>query len=430
MILGATWTRSDPLTISETSVLTSDAIDSLLDCVGESGDHTHGCTCNLIRRHYGARPFKCRFIHCSFRHQGFETQSERRSHERHHDRPWKCGVPTCEYAGGGFLSRKMRDDHLDRYHQMEEHARDFSKVQVDNAEMKSVWSDLIIAGNSEAAEALRDTFGTLYYGTQCSLFRLAAADGSPTLLTTILSLKYYDKESEWECQRLPLLAAASAVKSQNIENLKILLNAIKTKITMGHHSLCSEMFSEVLNSDSVDIYEEFEANARLEIDLVSSISGGSKSVTAARFCGPSVLRTTAGNLHRQRLVLRLWRSIDLNGILDPVLRGDALGTVAASCCSVLLAEYLIQGGADVNHRRSDKYLTPLHHAARNTSAEAADFMRFLLLHGADPERLSGRSKQQIGEEKGATGISRWLGISWEELIDQCNKVRRDDENTE
>jgi ankyrin repeat protein len=89
---------------------------------------------------------------------------------------------------------------------------------------------------------------------------------------------------------------------------------------------------------------------------------------------------------------------------------------------------LIDLGADVNYRRSERYITALHHAARSTSAEAANLMKFLLLSGADPDIQGLRSNLRVEDEKGAKGISKWLGVSWKELVEQTKKAREKGES--
>ena len=98
--------------------------------------------------------------------------------------------------------------------------------------------------------------------------------------------------------------------------------------------------------------------------------------------------------------------------------------VAAACCSVKLAKYLTDAGAAINHRRSRQYLTPLHHAATKNNSEAAELMRFLLVLGADPAAYAtsgppfDKRIRKIRDEAGAKSISKWLGMSWDDLVEK------------
>ena len=63
-------------------------------------------------------------------------------------------------------------------------------------------------------------------------------------------------------------------------------------------------------------------------------------------------------------------------------------------------------------------------------------MRFLLLNGADPEadqektegsKRTPRPAKRVREEQGAKGIHRWLGKTWDELVEETNRIRNDKE---
>jgi hypothetical protein len=66
--------------------------------------------------------------------------------------------------------------------------------------------------------------------------------------------------------------------------------------------------------------------------------------------------------------------------------------------------------------------------SKKTTQEAALFMRFLLLEGASSfqhiERRNGRHFFDIGEERGALGIAKWLGMTWDELVEISHEQRR------
>ena len=135
--------------------------------------------------------------------------------------------------------------------------------------------------------------------------------------------------------------------------------------------------------------------------------------------------------YMEQFVIRLWKKRGFIESVNAVYLGVTLARIAQSCCSVRLAKYLVEAGANVDHRRSDKYMTPLHHAARRSNAEAAELMRFLLECGADPEVTSGNLERKISrirDEKGAKETSRWLGLSWDELVAQTKAGREKSES--
>ena len=81
--------------------------------------------------------------------------------------------------------------------------------------------------------------------------------------------------------------------------------------------------------------------------------------------------------------------------------------------------------------------TSLLHATKKDTAEAADLAKLLLFNGASTVvpvgNPSGRSKipfvdYHVSKGKGAQKISRWLGVTWDELAAQAQKARWDSED--
>jgi hypothetical protein len=111
-------------------------------------------------------------------------------------------------------------------------------------------------------------------------------------------------------------------------------------------------------------------------------------------------------------------------VLSDNLRRDsfsaALIRIAKSTCSINLAKELIKLGADLDHPKNygnKSGMTALRLVARKTSKEAALFMQFLLSHGASSYEKDGRDDFNIGNERGAQEISKWLGVTWDELVE-------------
>ncbi|KAM3074006.1 hypothetical protein ACMFMG_008622 [Clarireedia jacksonii] len=412
----------DPLTITQTSVLIENATNDSF-CRNQS-THADTCYCDQIRECHGGRPFRCRFSYCHFRRQGFAHRSDLNTHERYHERPWKCDISTCEYANGGFLSRKMRDEHFAMSHQAKTSSTALQLSKTNPRDLKLILIDLILNADVDTVESVKsgakkaDIAGLPELSMEV-IFREIAARGSLYQLRLLKEL-YYPNINHLRA------GINSALKAKNEECFEALLNSFVKAETPSPHrlSLLSEFFHEVLSSDSIEAYSIYEKYAREDIDARIA-EGKSKERIVSLFIRKKVLSTTTGNPQREQLLLNF---INENNIIEAVSKrglGGALTHVAQSCCSVRLATCLIEAGADVDHRFSDIYLTPLHHAARNTSAEAAELMKFLLLRGADPQKLSARSKLQIRDEKGAKGISKWFGVSWDELVEQTKKERED-----
>lgn len=97
---------------------------------------------------------------------------------------------------------------------------------------------------------------------------------------------------------------------------------------------------------------------------------------------------------------------------------DVLVGLAEKNCSIDIAGFLLRNGADVNTRGSQggpQKRTALYSAVRKKTAEAAQLAKFLLESGADPSaKVRGRT---AGELPGAQNISKWLGMTWDELVE-------------
>lgn len=182
----------------------------------------------------------------------------------------------------------------------------------------------------------------------------------------------------------------------------------------------------VLKSDSESFYEEWERH----VDFRPQRTGMYKTEAhpVSKYIGSDILRATARQLNREDLVLRLWKKLDILRSCGDKYVGDALVNVASTTQSIKLAKYLLDCGAAVDYRRSKSHRTPLHQAAKASSTIAAEFMRFLLLNGADPEansleivdrRSLKKEGKRIRDEIGPKNISKWLNMSWDELIMDC-----------
>lgn len=133
---------------------------------------------------------------------------------------------------------------------------------------------------------------------------------------------------------------------------------------------------------------------------------------------------------RELYMLSIWERLLRNK--SELSTGDFLGSslvhVARSTSSLKLAEWLIGHGADVNFRSRKNSPTVLQTAAQRDTLEAALLLRFLLFQGADSSiRRRNRSYSSkfgefacpIEEEQGPRNISKWLKISWAELVAQA-----------
>lgn len=380
------------------SVLINKILEELLSVKDEHGRVYHETT---VRAWHGNRPFKCTFLHCSFRRQGFQLKSERRSHEKYHDKPWKCSFPDCEYAEGGFLSRKMRDVHLSRFHQkLNNETTKLEKPDVD--EIQPLLFDLIGADEVEAVKELLPIIWDLDYTVRIVIWERAATSGSPEMLELAISTEGID------FQRSYLIWS---IQGRNVDCFKLLLSRTGTHMP-------ESILNYIFKSNSQEILDAFELFLDTCLDLPSMFS--SRPYINRQF--RQGIKLTARVPQREQILLKYFKKRNFIKGNESWAFNSLLIDVALTTCSIKFASYLIDQGADVNFRSGKtKNPTPLQYAARSCSHESAEMMKFLLIKGADPEVLYKHGK--ICDEKGAKGIEKWLGVTWDDLVAQTKKER-------
>ena len=89
-------------------------------------------------------------------------------------------------------------------------------------------------------------------------------------------------------------------------------------------------------------------------------------------------------------------------------------------CSIAIAEYLLRNGTDINSRVRGTN-TALFYASNKSGRAAAELMKFLLESGADPLTPLTKGCKPIPDQPGPRNISKWLGISWEQLVEESRK---------
>jgi hypothetical protein len=207
------------------------------------------------------------------------------------------------------------------------------------------------------------------------------------------------------------LIVVQSIKGENIE----VLSWAASKFPPGELYL-SLVNRAVMHSNSAEVFEIWEKN------FAKKDSGHSDSIL-----DNSVVSAASDPIQQIRL-RAVWKKQASLGRLEIRDLGNALKLVAQNNCSIVLAKALLELGANVNFRRGStpQAMTPLHHAAKKTSAEAAELTKFLLLSGADPA-ISARVKGKEvipSMERGARNISKWLGMTWDELVRWAQEERK------
>jgi len=396
------------------------AFDALL-CPEQA--HENNCVCDTLRRHYGARLFMCTYPACPFNRQGFQSKHDRDLHLTYHSQPWKCFSSPCPFSARGFDSREKRDKHWREKHQIPE-PLGLECSQLDEDQLQPLIFETVKMGNVEQLQQLllhplaQESFLAI------SDAKVLAAKLGSLPMVELLNLRHSLLSSEF---------FEAAVQSGDVSLFRWLLDQSKNILQRQNYSIFA---TAVLKADCQTIYDMWEtrflageadpgekeiytSNRSKAVQLMPEWE--MRSVVLLEPCFNAVKQ----NPQYETRLIQTWDKLAKLGYLKSAPLGYALTRLAYSSCSVLLAEALLRLGADVNFPRREKSdfrgMTALHIAARKDSAAAAEFMRFLLQKGADPNHPW--ADRNASMERGALGISKWLGLTWEELVKISNKKK-------
>jgi hypothetical protein len=309
----------------------------------------------------------------------------------------------------------MRDQHWEQCHQ-EGRKESWLQQTPDDDEIQPLLFDLVRADKVELVKSLTPQLAKCDYRVKGALLVLAAGSSSAAMVDLLKPGIYFSDE-----------VLAAAIIGNNIETFTHLLHV---RDSDGY----SRCLSEILKTKS----EVFRLNWEINVDAeyehwnrekLASRYKSSRIPFGDRYTQPSLLKAAIRNPENESFILSIWGKLNLAQNLTQNYLGSALVNVASSCCSVKLAKYLIDARARVDHRRSSSYMTPLHHAVTHDTPEAAELVKFLLDLGADPTAFarSGRGTKirirRIRDEVGAKGISKWLGMSWDDLVEKIRSER-------
>jgi hypothetical protein len=397
--IGDDWKNQDPLTISTSSLQICRLFESLL-C--SSRQHRSGCRCFTLAIHYGTRLYKCDRLGCKFYRIGFETYAERKSHLLAHDRPFKCIIRACDFAEIGFTSEPTLTRHISGCHKHEPKSSANDSHSADS-DTKGFKIDLI-ANAIEAGEVdrVRD------------LLQQVSSDSLPHLISKagggsveIMELLLERISTTYGVLPKPVTASLKqslkmAVEANNVELVKVLLDYRKESV--GYNA-----------SESVD-YEAFVSAFKIKSPpIIRLLISASHRVPDA----PPTLFKEGRNPNDEPVIIEcLQPLLELNAYSRAQ---NALELAVIWDSSIGIAEFLLENGATVNAISRKPGYTILHWAAKNTTATAAEMVRFLLRQGADPSvKKRGRLP---GELPGAKNISKWLGFTWDELVESTRAER-------
>lgn len=413
--LDNSWTHSDPSTLSYFSVKFYKQFEALL-CPGSG--HVTGCNCSTLEAYFGPRLFRCPYLVCQSQRMAFDTKSARDAHSRSHKRLFRCWISSCEFATIGFQSPGQLQKHWDQCHQ---NTTPRPVRQIENPsgdEIQPILFDLVSMGKINEVEMLWSYILTQPNGIKTSLITLAASTGSLEIVQRLLK----SFESKHEEQYALKKVAMESVKGEYPE---ILLWAAPKLVGVG---MGLKFHGAGIGSNSPEVFEIWKQHFSYSETYTLSDRNLKKSIIISR----DLIREIKSPEQEIRLSA-IWKERKSLTELSQENLGVMLKAVAKTNRSTVLAEALIKNGAPVDFKKSTGR-TPLGHAAAKNSLAAAEFMKFLLLSGANPDAsfFSSRGKgadrqrgeRQLSAEPGPRNISKWLGMTWDELVKWTAEQRR------
>ncbi|EHK42065.1 hypothetical protein TRIATDRAFT_295808 [Trichoderma atroviride IMI 206040] len=406
------WIGLSPVTTSTISKMLYTQFDQY-QC--DPQQHPDQCLCSTLSWHYGQRLYKCDFFSCSFYQHGFETPSVRGSHRKCHDGAWKCDVPSCQYSKIGFLSKAMRDKHLNFHNaksEADEPSNETLLPNVDTDGLQHFLFDLVSTDNVKLIEKLPPFFEQLPDERKEELLNLVAQSGTEAMTRLI-----YERAEKYINTDILHQFLLACIDAQKLEFLTFLMSDNASKIVQR------------LRDESLNIY--YNINKL----LVHSVATGSMELirTIERFVveynvekhhpllsiylEPDMIKATARCSDREDYLINAWSTHGLANVPSAKI-SRLLITIAVTTCSIRLAQVLIQHGAIVDWTQNKNSFTALASASYTDSAEAADYTKFLLYQGADPNASRGLVSSR---DPGIT--LKWLGVSWDELVQKAKEDR-------
>lgn len=329
----------------------------------------------------------------------------------------------CEYAEKGFLSRRMRDDHLDLSHKATPPGGDSgteNKV-MDIDEIKSLLLDLVKADQVTQVQRYLTDYQDRKELLPLQTLRETAAQFSSRAMMETLFPQNAKLGEEYG------LICRAAVEGGNWDTSKYLLTLWWNQRSTF---LPNKLVRSIFDQDSEELRRMWISALTTSPSRAQNTKDGNLAFNQRQMFSKAAIGCTADQPARELFLLSIWATrLQETTLNDKAkLLGSTLLHVAASTSSINVAEWLVDRGAEVDYRFGECRPTPLRTTAKKDSHQAALLLRFLLFRGADPtirhrngaRRLKGNElADPIEEEKGPKNISKWLGISWTELVAQA-----------
>lgn len=359
--------------------------------------HRVNCECASLRSYYGSHLFKCIIPACGFYRIGFQTIRERESHQRTHDRPFKCAVLKCDFSTIGFTSKSDLGQHTSQRHPD--------------------------SGAAAAAPAATNEFGGRHEFMQ--IMSDAVRAGEVCHVRDHISLCTVPEGSR---------LLAEAVPGSSLEMLELLISSgaevnehhLRQATAAGRTDTVAYLLSHGAKGNDHALGNALGSLSHEQLQLLSDHGASSKNSHIINEKFRRALKKVMDEEDMEKLK-KCIALVTQFGHFEEI-SSHFLKQVASLNCSIAIAQYLLENGADIDAHGVSKasglgfIYPPLYYAAKNSSERAAEFSKFLLLSGANPTIRCFKGNR-AGDMIGAKNISKHLGMTWDELVEWAEAER-------
>jgi hypothetical protein len=359
-----------------------------------SREHAPDCPCEKLRSLYGRGLFRCDRYRCQYYFIGFETCSDRDTHLKIHDRPFKCSVPNCEFADIGFISNDDLMRHTSKTHHAPFSITNIaSKLPDDQFQELNLTSLLKEAVKADEIEFVRSHYPSAkklqgWVGLYCRFHVLAAAENaSPTMVDFLLAEYALTSNPDPDIKEEALKSAISGPNLAVIQHLVALSANINPKdnsiIKAALRTWDPEIIELLLGygADLVEYPELFKKCPTDEDETFQILDRMHKYITGK----PGKVAFSGGYYY------------------------------AARRNFLAVVKYFLDNGVDVDYKLYKNRATPLFELVRDFTRAKVELIIFLLQKGADPYPRNPGGKL-ITALSGMRKLESYLGKSWQDLV--------------
>ena len=366
-----------------------------------SAHHQERCKCAFIKDIYGSKPFKCPRFGCPTFRNGFESAEDRDLHLKTHDRPYRCDWPACDFGHIGFASQTRLNAHL-KLHKGNDTAFQTSKdTHVDRIYMERILLDAIKADDIDVIRASASEVPNFAE----TLLEEAVETTSPETLLLLLEIC----SGHVVLQNSPVLKRAI-----DIDNL----DAVRLLLDRGFHYYALDWFANDKYLTGAILNRSPDMLKLLFQYYPEHVRNINYYVPSSRFLPLDPSPELEARVVKCLGLLKTW-TVNPRIYFTECFTNNSVGTL-----SIAVAKYLLKNGVSINapDLTQSPSATALYLASAKTSLRAAELMKFLLESGASPEAKPNGETGSLSQRPGPANISQWFGLSWDQLVEESQKV--------